>query len=407
MNEKMLALLLKIGAGVVGLIVVIWFVTNVFTTVDAKEIVVHQTVTNGALEVWTTPGPHFQFFGKITRYKKSDTLWFSAKKDEGKDTDDSIKVRFNDGGHGNLSGSIRYDLPTDAAHVIALHQKYGSMESIDHDLVRQVVNKSVYMTGPLMSSRESYAEKRNDLISFIADQIQNGVFRTEHKTVETVDPLTQQTKTVEIVQPKLGPGPGGIEREEEGPIQRYGIVTSSMTINSIDYEEAVEAQIKQQQQAIMAVQQSLLLSKKAEQDAITTKLQGEASAAKAKWDQEVIKATELTRAQQEHDVAVTQANKDKEVAALSLETAKLAAQQTVTEAKADSDAKRLATAANNNLQDRLGAYVDVQKAWAAAYGAQRQTPDVSLGGASGGGANAGMELLTMKLARDLGVTTHP
>lgn len=371
----------------------------------ADELVVKQNLLDGQLQVWNTPGVHWQNFGKITRYKRSAQYWFSNHEDEGKKTDDSIKVRFNDGGHGNVSGSLRYNLPTDPAKMVLLHSTYSSMEAINHELVRQVVNKSVYMTGPLMSSRESYAEKRSDLINFITDQIIGGVYRTQRKQTETVDPLTGQKKTVDYVEPKFGPGPNGIEREEESPILKFGLNAYNITINGIDYDATVEEQIKQQQQAIMAVQQSIVNSRKAEQDAITTKMQGEAEAAKAKWAQEVIKATEITKAQQDKDVATLQATKNKEVAALQLDTAKLEAQTTITTATADSNARKLAMQADNALEKRLGAYVEVQKAWAAAAGAQRQTPDVQLGGGTSGGVNQLMEMWTAKAARELNVQT--
>ena len=130
-------------------------------------------------------------------------------------------------------------------------------------------------------------------------------------------------------------------------------------------------------------------------------------AAKAKWAQEVVKATEVTKAQQEKDVATLVANKNKEVAALDLDTARLAAQTTMTTAKADSDARRLAMQADNALQKRLDAYVTVQKAWAEAVGAQRQTPDIQLGGGSTPNGSQLMELLTAKAAKDLGVVTKP
>jgi hypothetical protein len=282
------------------------------------------------------------------------------------------------------------------------------MEAIDHELVRQVVNKGVYMSGPLMSSRESYAEKRADLINYITDQIQNGVYRTEHDQVKTTDPLTGQEKVVDIVRPKQNDHyANNIEREEESPIQKFGMNASNITINGIDYDPVVEAQIKQQQEAIMAVQQAIVNARKAEQDALTVEQQGKAAAAKAKWDQEVEKATAVTAAEQEKAVAVTQAEKDKDVAALALETAKLNAQQTVTTAKAAADAARLAVQANNNFQSRIDAYVKVMEAWATAYGAQRQTPDVQLGGGAGGGTAAAMDVLAVKAARDLQVSPRP
>lgn len=410
-NEVSLAgLLVKVGFGIVVIVVGLVFVINMVTTVGADEIVIKQDFIVGNLHVWDTPGVHWQNFGTVTRYKRSAQLWFSAKEDEGKKTDDSIKVRFNDGGHGNISGSLRYTLPTDPNKMLEIHRTYHSMEAIDHELVRQVVNKGVYMSGPLMSSRESYAEKRADLINFITDQIVYGVYRTEHEQVKTVDPLTGQEKLVDIVRPKVNnASPNGIEREEESPIQRFGMNASNITINGIDYDPTVEAQIKQQQEAIMAVQQAIVNAKKAEQDTLTVEQQGKAEAAKAKWAQEVEKATAVTSAEKDKAVAVTQAQKDKEVAELSLQTSKLNAQRTITDAKADSDAKRLQVQANNNLQDRLAVYKEVAIAQANAIGKQRQVPDIQVGGAGNGvnGTQSLMEMLAVKAARDLGVSPKP
>lgn len=402
-------LIVKVVGGVVALIVGLVLIANMVTTVGADEIVIKQDLIGGQLHVWDTSGVHWQNFGTVTRYKRSAQLWFSAKEDEGKKTDDSIKVRFNDGGHGNISGSLRYTLPTDKNKMIALHQTYHSMDAIDHELVRQVVNKSVFMSGPLMSSRESYAERRADLINFITDQIVYGVYRTQHDQVKTTDALTGQEKVVDVVKPMIdNKAPNGIAREEESPIQRFGMNASNITINGIDYDPAVEAQIKQQQEAIMAVQQAIVNAKKAEQDALTVEQQGKAEAAKAKWAQEVEKATAVTAAEKDKDVAVTQAEKDKEVAALQLDTAKLNAQQTVTAAKADADAKKLLVIAGLPPQARIDAYVQVQQAWASAYGNQRQVPDITLGGTGGGnGLSAAMEAIGVKAARDLQTSPKP
>lgn len=399
-------LIFKMVIGVVLLILCVIFIGNSVTTVSADEIVVKQNFLDGQLQVWSTPGVHWQNFGRLTRYKRSAQYWFSAREDEGKKTDDSIKVRFNDGGHGSISGSLRYNLPLDETKMIAIHSTYNSMENINHELVRQVVNKSVFMTGPLMSSRESYAEKRADLINYITDQILNGVYRTAHKQTETTDPITNQKKTIDYVEPKLGVGANGIEREEESPMQKFGLTAYNITINGIDYDPQVEEQIKQQQQAIMAVQQAIVNSKKAEQDTLTTKMQGEAEAAKAKWVQEVIKAKEVTAAEQEKEVATLQATKDKEVAALVLETAKIEAETTVTTAKATAEAKTLALKADNALRLRLDTYLEVQKAWAAAYASQRPTPDVQIitgEGSKSNGSQSLLDLITARTARDLQV----
>lgn len=410
-DASMTKLVMKLVGGVVVLILGIIFIANSVTTVGADEIVVKQNFFDGKLQVWSTPGVHWQNFGKLTTYKRSAQYWFNVQAadpnvKDAKPVDQSIQVRFNDGGHGNVSGSLRYDLPTDEARMIKLHSTYGSMSAIDHELIRQVVNKSVFMTGPLMSSRESYAEKRADLINHISDQILHGVYRTERHTQKVTDILSGEEKTIDVVVPKLGKM--GIEREEVSPIETFGINAYNIAVNGITYDPVIEKQIEQQQLALQAVQQAMVDARKAEQAAITTAKQGEAEAAKAKWAQEVVKAQEVTKAQQEKDVATLQATKNKEVAALDLETAKLNAQTTMTTARADSDARKLAMQADNALQKRLDAYVEVQKAWAAAAAAHRPTPDVQFGGSSGAnGTSQLMDLWTARAARDLSVNAKP
>jgi hypothetical protein len=70
-------------------------------------------------------------------------------------------------------------MPFDEQNLTGLHVRYGSHEAIAQQLIRTVVEKAVYMTGPLMSSKESYAEKRNELLRLMEDQVQRGVYRTD------------------------------------------------------------------------------------------------------------------------------------------------------------------------------------------------------------------------------------
>ena len=84
-NEDMTGLIVKLVLGFIGVVVMIVLICNMVTTVNADEIVIKQDVMGGNLNVWDTPGVHWQNFGTVTRYKRSAQLWFSAKKNEGKD----------------------------------------------------------------------------------------------------------------------------------------------------------------------------------------------------------------------------------------------------------------------------------------------------------------------------------
>ena len=390
MGNKLFGL---IAGAVIIFIGIILMVANM-TTVGADEIVVKQNALDGQLQVWSSPGLHWTAFGTVTRYKRSAQYWFSADKVEGKAEDESIKVRFNDGGHGNVSGSLRYDLPTDYTHMVKLHSVYGGMPAIDHQLVRQVVNKCVYMSGPLMSSKESYAERRSDLINTITDQVSHGIYKTETQDVKIKDIISGQEKTASMVRPIRGDAPNGILRQEASPLDEFGIRAYNLTINGITYASDVEAQIKQQQDAAMSVQTAMAEARKAEQKAITVEKEGQAKAAEAKWAQEVEKAKAVTKAQQEV-----------EVARLDLESAKLNKETEITTGQGEAERRRLAMSADGALEKKLAAWVEVNKAYADAL-SKKPVPQVVMG-QSGHSDTDFMNMLQVQTAKQLMVNPAP
>jgi hypothetical protein len=392
--------IVRIVGIVIAVALTILFGAETFTTVAADEIVVKQGFFTGALTVWTDPGPKFQNFGTLTRYKKSSQYSFSAVKDQGKEKDESIKARFNDGGHGNISGTLQVDLPLDAKNMSELHMKFHSQDAIEQRLVRTAVERAIYMSGPLMSSKESAAERRSDLLKFIEDQVRFGVYQTLTKSEKVQDEVSGKEKTVARVE-LIPDGKGGFARQEASSLQQYGIRTYSYNINGIKYEDLVEAQIAEQQKLAMKIQTAMAQSKEAEQRAITAAKEGEASAAKAKADQEVLKATEVTKAEQEKAVALTNAQREKEVAQLALETAELKKKEQILLGEGEASRARAMMQATGFLPERLEAWTKVALVYAEQSGKQRQTPDVVMGG--GGNKPDLSDIMQMSLARQLGL----
>jgi hypothetical protein len=189
---------LFLGFGVLILIFIL-FSGKMIENVDNSEIVIIQSAFTGKVSIYTTPGPVAQSFGIATHYKKSNQFWFSKRTEEGNSEDQAIKIRFNDGGHGQISGSVRWYMPSDDKAILKLHTDFRSQHAIEQQLIRQVVTKAVYMTGPLMSSKESSAEKRNDLLSFIEDQSINGVYKTKQEEIKVHDDLMNTDKTITVV----------------------------------------------------------------------------------------------------------------------------------------------------------------------------------------------------------------
>jgi regulator of protease activity HflC (stomatin/prohibitin superfamily) len=283
--------------------------------VKNEEIVVNQFPITGNMEYWTTPGFHWQWFGKTTSYFKTSQLWFGAEDENKKQLGYPIDVTFNDASEGLIYGSLRVKLPTDPTYLARIQTDYNGMERLMQDLVRPTVSKVIYASGPLMSAFESYAEKKNDLIEYITDQLNNGVYKTTVRQEETVDPITGETKMVKIASLIAdADAPNGYRRSESSPFSYYGLEIGQVSISKIGYSETVRKQIAQQQEANMMVQTSKAKTLAAQQEAIRAEEAGKAAAMEAKWEQEKIKAVEVTKAEQAYEVARLQALEAKEIA---------------------------------------------------------------------------------------------
>ena len=391
---------------VFALIVLIFCASNIWTNLDAKQIMVIQAPWSGALTWEQDQGMKWLLFGHPTRYDRRSQFWFSVKSDQGKTNDESIKIRFNDGGHANISGGISWDMPTDPEHLTLLHRKYNSQAAIEQQLVRTMVEKSIYMTGPIMSSKESYAERRNELLHLIEDQIQNGVYLTKTTSEKAADAITGAEKTiahVEILQDEKTHLP---LRAEESALKEFGIKVFNLSINEINYDEAVEAQIKQQQQLTMQVQTAIATAKQAEQETLTAKQQGMANAAKAEWEQKTVAAKEIAKAEQEKTVAETAAKQKLAVAELDAQAALQFKQAETSRGEGEAARRKLVMAADGALEKKLETYVTVNAAYAEAIKAHQGAwvPSIVMGNngqTQGSGAVDLINLLTAKAAKDL------
>lgn len=381
----------SIAGGAIGLI---WLLSNCVEMLDSTDIMVIQ-YPNGKLVAAVEPGWYMQWFGSVTKYPLRSQFSFSAALDQGEARNESLKLRFNDGGHANVSGVVSWEMPVDHENLIRLHRKFGNIKSVEQQIIRPTLESAAYTSGPLMSSTESAAEKRNLLLQYMQDQAKNGTYQTRTVSLKVPDPLTGIEKTVNAAEIVLQ---GGIPvREQDSAAKVFGINLLPMTINQIKYDDAIEAQITQRQVSIQAVQIAQANALKAEQDAITAEKLGQAEAAKAKWAQEAIKAQKITEAQQFLEVATLEAKQAEQYKA-----------KQILEGQGNAEKKRLEMEANGALDQKLEAYVAVQKAYADAIGQYQGAwvPQIVTGGAGGqaaSGAQQLIDLLSVKTARDLGL----
>lgn len=337
MKKKIIGIVVAVFA-----IVILSCMGKIGEDVKNEQIVVIQFPFTGEMAYWTKPGFHGQWFGRTTKYYKTQQLWFGSSDDENQQQGSPIPVIFNDASDGMVYGSLRVKLPTDIQHLQRIQTDYNGMDRLMNDLVKQTVVKVIYASGPLMSAFESYAEKKNDLIYYITDQLMNGVYKTTINQVETVDQLTGETKITKVAALMPDPNaPGGYKRSEVSPFSYYGIEIGQVAVSRIAYSETVQKQIAQQQEANMLVQTSKAKTAAAQQEAIKAEADGKAAAAKAKWKQEEIKATEVTKAEQE-----------REVSRLAAERAEFDKKRIIAEGQAEAEANRLKVAAGLTPQER-------------------------------------------------------
>lgn len=387
--------ILKLSSLAIGAILCIVLAFSVVEENSAGDIMVIQNPFTGNLSTYTTAGPKPQWFGNVTKYQKENTFWFvfpiTAEDSSKGIPNEGLPVVWNDGGKAVIGGSIRYTLPTDHKSIIAFHAAYRNQENLEASLIKPNVEKAVYFTGPLLSSKESYAEKKNEIINYIEDQLKYGVYKTKVVNKKQIDPITNEERNVAVTE-IVTDNRNMALRQESSPIRKMNINAYNLSIKAISYNAIVEEQIRTQQASNMLVQTAVVNAKKAQQDAITTEEQGKADAAKAKWEQEVLKAK-----------LVTEAEAKKKVAELEVMTAELNKRKEILEGEGVAAKKRLIMQADGALEKKLETYIKVQERWAEAFEKHPHplTPTIVSGGTA---QNAGLNFLQMmdlKAMKDL------
>lgn len=392
----------KIFGIVIGVFVMLLVIFSGMLVEDAdksKNYVCQMPIT-GEYVVWTNGGLQWQGLGTVNDYSKTSQVEFTdlEKNEEGyvaTGENPAAATTFNDKGRGFIVGSFRVVMPNDDQNMKKIQQDFGSEKALINNLVKPTLYKVVTSCGPLMSSLESVSETRTDLIHYITDQLNNGVYKTRTRKVEVTNEITGEKEVrtqAELITD--GNAPGGYKRQENSPFAQYGVTCGLVSIIDIKYDKATQSQIDAQKQANLAVITAKTQATKAAQDAITIEEQGKASAAKAKWEQEKLKA-----------VAVTQAEQEKEVSRLAAEKAKFDKEKIIAEGQAQAEANRLKVQAGLTPQERAewDYKTTVGVAEALANSKTQWVPTIMMGNGSNGNAMDAVGLnMLLEISKKMG-----
>ena len=375
----------KIWAAIIAVFVIAFVALSgsLMEDADKSKNYVCQMPVTGEYVVWNDGGLQWQGFGNVREYAKTSQIEFTdlERNESGyvaSGSNPAAATTFNDKGRGFIVGSFRVVLPNDEQNMMKIQRDFGSEKALINNLVRPTLYKVVTSCGPLMSSLESVSETRTDLIAYITDQLNNGVYKTRVVKNEVVNEITGEKEVrarAEIIADNNAPG--GFARQETSPFSQYGITCGLVSILDIKYDAATQQQIDAQKAANLAVITAKTQAAKAIQETITIEEQGKARAAEAKWEQEREKA-----------VAVTKAEQEREVSRLAAEKAEFDKKKIVAQGQAEAEANRLKVAAGLTPQEKAewDYKTAVGIAEALANSKVRWVPEVMMGSGSSNGS---------------------
>jgi regulator of protease activity HflC (stomatin/prohibitin superfamily) len=409
MFEK-LAQLKPILLGVAVIVVIILTATLIrgtYSVVPAGQYEVKRTWVTGSVDVKMTPG-FWLTFGTVQRWPVAETFFFTGDKYEGKSYDQSILVMFNDGTDCKISGTCRVVLPKSKELALALitQRGYQSYEDLEHKLVLPMVRSALTSTANLMSAREAYSERRQDLVQWAWDQIQNGLYVTEEVEKEVKNAAGEmERRIVRVI--RRDPKTGIPMRQERHPVAGTGLVLENFEMKKPDFGDKVKQQIDKQQQAYMDVATARANALKAEQDAMTSEAQGKARVMAAKYEEETKKAQAIVQASKEKEVAEIKGRQQLEVAKLDRMSAEQQKQAKISLAEGEARARELQVSAGIDPAQKLQVYEKIMRTWADSY-RYRPVPQIVLNG-GGAGLSAEKEpegvslnqALSLKILQDL------
>ncbi len=355
---------------VLGVILFI-FSAFIWETVDLSKYHVKQEAVTGDMSTIRRPQTYWQMFGTISEYQAAGTFFFSKHFAEGGDLEESIPIRFNDGGQANITGNVRFILPDDDSMLISLHKSFRSYENFVNQAVRQVVSEAVILTAALMASEESYTTKRSSFSEMAWDQVRYGIYLTEEKKDTIKDPAThERTLRSRVVVKRYKDGK---PMRKENPLAKYNIGLSQFVIKEIDYEEGIETQISSKRTNIMAIITARARGEQAQFERLQAEEEGKYNVTIAKYDAEKVKIVTVIGAERQKKVVEILAEGGLKVAQFDRQAAEQNKIRDILEGEGDSYYKRKIIEADRALDVNLEAYKFGHRVLANAY-ESGQTP---------------------------------
>lgn len=427
-----------VGGAIAALVFVMIMFNSMFYYNNAGYITQVQTKFPFQTEkVVSTTGYAYIGFGNYTPWPRQmsvQSISDPASLPKGIDTDgqgssliQAFGITFLGGVTADVDANVRVALP-DGEQFLQLARTYRTPDNFVLQGIMPVMKSTLQSTAQLMTADDYYTGGATEFRQSFQDQITDGAYvvkRVEKQVKNTRQATgsanaskgTEQgefggeTSTVIVTEKVLNKAGQPIRLERQ--FTKLGVTVADANIVNIDPSKT----FKERMVSIQKSQADLMLARQGRQTADEQKQLVSAQGAKEVEEKRQItlrdQVERTTNAETERQLAVTNANRQKEQAEIEKATSQIKYDQALIDAKtkkelaeADAYAKKVVIQANGALEQKLQAYVETQRAWANAY-ATAKVPTMVMGGAGGEGLGRQTEsqnlinLLTAKTAKDL------
>lgn len=383
---------IKSIVAIVFAVVFVFFGFSVVGNIDSTEYIVKQAFASGNLTVHQEPGWYMKNFGKISEYDRTGTFYFSKEELDGGENADAtaLQASFNGNSTAEISGYLKYRLPTDQKLALAIHRDYKNENSVRLDLIRNSVATAIRMAGPMFTPEQAFISGRSEFTKIVRDILEQGEFLTTSEIVtrENISSSDSNSTKTEVVTRFVLDSLGRRIITKPSVLKKYGIEIITLDIKDFDFDKQTDAFIeaKKKSMALRVASEAEAIASR--QKAITEQANGEARIAAEKATAEVAKIRE-----------VTQAQKEKEVAELNAQKAKAQADSMLFVGRAEAEASRLRVSAGLSPKERAE-YEMRTKIGVAEQIAKIQFPSTMIIGGGNGGINP-MEAVGLRSLYDL------
>lgn len=387
-------------------------------------------------KVADTIGYTTKWFGTATPYPREMTVQSvsdpsSIPKGDYDGTGSSLisafPITFLGGVTGTVDSNVRITLPQ-GEQFMALHRSYRNPDNFILQAVMPAMKNTLQSTAQMMSADDYYGGARSEFAQAFADQMADGIYlvkrvemQVENSRAAAKGAVIQDGddqgefggKTSTVVVTQKVTGKDGLPIRLERQFSKLGVSVSEANILNIEPNE----QFKKRMVDVQNSQAQLMVARQGRQTADEQKklvtAQGEMAVEEKRQLTLKNQVEQTTNAETTKRLALIEAEREREKAAIAQETAQTMFETAQIEARtikelADAEAykKRVVMQANGALEQKLQAAVEINKVWATAA-QNAPVPSVMMGGAGSGDMGRQtdigqlMSIMAAKAAKDL------